>query len=122
MLMTMGEFLRDVLIIFMLVLWFWLLITVMSDLFRRHDVGGFAKVMWVIFLILLPYLGIFLYLLTQGSGMGERAAAQASKARDELRHVVGFSAADEITKLEDLKAKGTISDTEYKAMRARLIG
>jgi hypothetical protein len=117
----MGEFLRDVLIIFMLVLWFWLLITVMSDLFRRHDIGGFSKVLWVIFLIVLPYLGIFLYLLTQGTGMGERSVAQASKARDELRNVIGFSAADELKKIDDLKADGKISEAEYKTMRARLI-
>jgi hypothetical protein len=121
MLMTLGEFLRDVLIIFMLVLWFWLLITVMSDLFRRHDIGGFSKVIWVILLIVLPYFGIFIYLLTQGSGMGERSVAQAAKVRDDLRNVIGFSAADELKKIDDLKADGKISDAEYKSMRARII-
>ncbi|WP_207790566.1 SHOCT domain-containing protein [Polymorphobacter fuscus] len=115
-------FLLDVLIIFVFIMWFWLLITVMGDLFRRHDVGGFAKVIWVIFLVLLPYLGVFAYLLTQGSGMARRNMAQAEKARDELRSIVGFSAADELEKLDRLKAAGSISADEHASLRARLVG
>ena len=77
-------------------MWFWPLITVTSDLFRRHDVNGIRKVLWVILLIVLPYVGIFAYLLTQGRGMAERNQARAQHARDELRHMVDFSTADEI--------------------------
>jgi hypothetical protein len=118
---TFGTFMVDVFVIFMFVLWIWLLISVFSDLFRRHDISGGAKVMWVIFLIILPYLGVFAYLLTQGGGMAERNQAQATKAREEMRNIVGFSAADEIRKLDELKAKGSITDAEYQKLRARLI-
>ncbi len=119
--MTFMTFLLDVLIIFVFIMWFWLLITVMADLFRRHDVGGFAKVIWVIFLVLLPYIGVFAYLLTQGSGMAKRNMAQAQEARDQLRSIVGFSAADEIEKLDKLKAAGTITAEEYAGLRSRLV-
>lgn len=116
-----GTFLVDVFVVFMFVLWIWLLISVFSDLFRRDDISGGAKVIWVIFLIILPYLGVFSYLLTQGGGMAERNQAQATKAREEIRNIVGFSAADEIRKLDELKAKGSITDAEYQKLRTRLI-
>lgn len=119
--MTLATFFLDVLIIFIFIMWFWLLITVMSDLFRRDDVGGFGKVIWVIFLVLLPYLGVFAYLLTQGGGMARRNIAQAEKAREQLRSFVGFSAADEIEKLDKLKAAGTITAEEYTRLRARAL-
>ena len=77
--------------------------------------------LWVILLIVLPYIGIFAYLLTQGDGMAERTEAQAKHAQDNLRQVVGFSAADEIEKLNRLKAAGTISDQEFGRLRARLV-
>ncbi|MGC1408357.1 MAG: PLDc N-terminal domain-containing protein [Acetobacteraceae bacterium] len=118
---TFTNFVTDIFAIFMFILWFWLLITVTSDLFRRHDVTGFVKVLWVILLIVLPYVGIFAYLLTQGRGMAERNQARAQHARDELRHMVGFSTADEIEKLDRLKSSGSISDKEYTLLRARLI-
>jgi cbb3-type cytochrome oxidase subunit 3 len=119
---TFTNFLADAFAIFMFVLWFWLLIIVSGDLFRRHDVSGFAKVLWVIAFVLFSYIGVFAYLLTQGRGMAERNQARAREARDELRQVVGFSAADEIAKLDALKAKGSISDQEYSRLRAKLIG
>jgi Phospholipase_D-nuclease N-terminal len=118
---TFRNFLVDAFAIFMFVVWFWLLIIVFSDLFRRRDLSGLAKVLWVILLIVLPYIGIFAYLLTQGWGMAERNEAQAEQARDKLRQVVGFSAADEIEKLNRLKAAGTISDQEYGRLRTRLV-
>src|SRR5215831_1997948 len=91
---TFTNFATDLLAVFLFILWFWLLITVASDLFRRTDVSGFSKILWVILLIVLPYIGIFAYLLTQGRGMAERNRSQARQARDELRQMVGFSAAD----------------------------
>lgn len=118
---TFTNFVTDVFAIFMFVLWFWLFITVASDLFRRHDISGFAKVAWIIFLILLPYIGIFAYLLTQGRGMAERNQEAAKNAQKELRQIVGFSAADEIEKLDKLKASGSITEDEFKTLRARLI-
>jgi Phospholipase_D-nuclease N-terminal len=118
---SFGDFLLDVLAIFVFVLWFWLLITVIGDLFRRHDISGWGKAIWVIALILFPYLGVFIYLISQSRGMAERNIQRAQQARDELRHVVGFSAADEIDKLERLKNAGTISNEEYTRLRARVM-
>src|SRR5271156_2086859 len=104
---TFTNFVADAFTIFMFILWFWLLIVATGDLFRRHDVSGFAKVLWVIAFILFSYIGVFAYFLTQGRGMAERNQARANEARDELRQMVGFSAADEITKLDNLKAAGS---------------
>ena len=118
---SFGNFLLDVFSIFIFVLWFWLLITVLSDLFRRGDVSGLGKTLWVIVLIVFPYLGVFIYLISQGRGMAERNSHRAQQAREELRHVVAFSAADEIEKLERLKNSGTISNEEYSRLRARVV-
>lgn len=118
---TFANFVTDVFAVFVFILWFWLIITVAGDLFRRHDVSGFGKVLWVILLIILPYIGIFAYLLTQGRGMAERNEARARQARDDLRHIVGFSAADEIEKLDRLKAAGSISPEEYARLRSRIV-
>ena len=118
---TFTNFITDLLAIFLFFLWFWLLVVVASDLFRRHDLSGLVKVLWVILLILLPYLGIFIYLLTQGHGMAERNQERAKQARDELRHFVGYSVADEIEKLDRLKTAGKISEQEYGRLRARIV-
>jgi hypothetical protein len=118
---TFTNFITDLLAIFLFFLWFWLLVVVASDLFRRHDLSGFSKVLWVILLILLPYLGIFVYLITQGHGMAERNQERARQARDELRQFVGYSPADEIEKLEQLKSAGKISEQEYGRLRARIV-
>jgi len=118
---TFSNFLLDVFVIFMFIMWFWLLITVFSDLFRRKDISGGGKILWLILLILLPYIGVFAYLLTQAPNMAERSEADARKAREDLREIVGFSAADEIAKLDKLKASGSISADEYAKLRAKLI-
>jgi predicted membrane channel-forming protein YqfA (hemolysin III family) len=118
---TFSNFLADVLSIFIFVLWFWLLITVFSDLFRRHDISGWAKAIWVIALIIFPYLGIFIYLITQHRGMAERQSQRVQQAREDMRHFVGYSVADEIEKLERLKNSGTISNDEYTRLRARAV-
>ena len=117
---TFPNFLTDVLSIFIFVLWFWLLITVFGDLFRRHDIGGWGKTLWVIGLIVFPYFGVFVYLIVQHRGMAERQNQRAQQAREELRRVVGFSAADEIEKLERLKNSNTISSEEYQRLRAQV--
>jgi predicted membrane channel-forming protein YqfA (hemolysin III family) len=118
---TFSNFLADVLSIFIFVLWFWLLITVFGDLFRRHDIGGWGKTLWVIGLIVFPYIGVFVYLIAQHRGMAERQNQRAQQAREELRRVVGFSAADEIEKLERLKNSNTISAEEYERLRAQVV-
>ena len=119
--LTFGTFLLDALFIFFFVVWFWILIRVLMDLFRRKDMSGVSKVLWVIFLVVLPYIGVFAYLMTQGWTMGERDVEQAEAAREQLRSVVGFSVADEIVKLDKLKADGAITDAEYQKLRAKLI-
>ena len=118
---TFSNFLADVLSIFIFVLWFWLLITIFGDLFRRHDISGWAKAIWVIAVIIFPYLGILIYLITQHRGMAERQSQRVQQAREEMRHLVGYSVADEIEKLGRLKNSGTISAEEYTRLRARAV-
>jgi len=118
---TYRNFLLDALAIFVFIVWFWLLITVAADLFRRHDISGWIKALWVIAWIVVPYLGVLAYLIFQGGGMAERNVQQAHQARDELRRVVGYSVADEIEKLNRLKQAGSISDAEYTQLRAKLV-
>jgi hypothetical protein len=118
---TYRNFLMDVLAIFIFIVWFWLLIVVFGDLFRRHDISGWTKAVWVIALIVFSYIAVLAYLIFQGRGMAERNVQQAQLARDELRRVVGFSVADEIQKLDGLKKAGSISDTEFATLRARLV-
>jgi uncharacterized membrane protein len=118
--LTFGTFLLDAIFIFFFVVWFWILIRVLSDLFRRKDISGGAKILWVIFLVVLPYIGIFAYILTQGWGMDEREGERATAAREQFRSAIGFSAADEIAKLDKLKADGAISEEEYQKLRGRL--
>jgi len=118
---TFRNFLVDALAIFVFIVWFWLLITVASDLFRRHDISGWAKAIWVIALIVAPYIGVLAYLIFQGQGMTDRSLQRASDAREELRRVVGFSAADEIEKLDRLKKAGSINEAEFARLRAKLV-
>ena len=118
---TFTNFLADVLAVFLFVVWLWLLITVANDLFRRHDISGWGKALWVIALILFSYLAIFVYLISQGKSMAARNAEQAKESRDELRRIVGFSVADELSKLEALKKAGTITDAEYGRLRGKLV-
>src|SRR5258708_270150 len=123
---TFRNFLADAFAVFMFVLWFWLLIIVISDLFRRHDVSGWVKAIWVIALIVFPYLGIFAYIITQSRGMAERSGKQAEQARDDLRRAAGFSPADEIEKLHRLGQSGLQGGEDgrrcgpWRAMRVAL--
>ena len=118
---TYRNFLMDALAIFVFIVWFWLLITVAADLFRRHDISGWIKALWVIAWIVVPYLGVLAYLIFQGRGMAERNVQQTQQARDELRRVVGYSVADEIEKLNRLKQAGSINDAEFTQLRAKLV-
>ena len=118
---TFRNFLTDAFAVFMFVLWFWLLITVIGDLFLRHDISGWGKAICVIALIVFPYLAIFVYLITQSRGMAERRSQQVQQAREDLRRTVGFSTADEIEKLDRLKKSGSITDQEFDRLRAKLV-
>ena len=118
---TYSNFLMNVIAIFAFVVWFWLLVVIFGDLVRRNDISGWGKALWVIGLVIFSYLGILAYLLTQGRGMAERNAQQAQHARDEMRRAVGFSVADEITKLDQLKKSGSITDDEFRRLRAKVV-
>jgi hypothetical protein len=111
---------------FVLVIWFWLLIVIFSDIFRSQDMGGGAKALWVIFVIVLPFLGIFVYLIARGGKMHERAAAQAAKQQEAFDAAVkqaagSTSSADDLAKLADLKAQGVLTDAEFEAQKAKLL-
>jgi len=113
---------------FLFIIWIWLLITVFIDIFRSHDMGGGAKALWVIFVIILPFLGVFVYLLARGGKMHERAAADAAqqqKAFDSyVRQAAGTEGADtasQLSKLADLKAQGVITDAEFEAQKAKVL-
>ena len=110
----------------MFFIWIWLLIMVFSDIFRSHDLKGFHKFLWIFFIILLPYLGVFVYLLARGHKMSEHAidAAQKEDAarRQYIQQVAATtSPADELAKLADLKKNGTITDAEYDQMKAKVL-
>ena len=117
-----GDFILAMLSFFFFVIWIWLLIMVFSDIFRRHDIGGGVKTLWVIFVFIVPYFGVFIYLISQGRGMAERAqrmqAAQVSQVRQEM----SYSVADELEKLDRLHQQGSLSDAEYQQARARALG
>ena len=113
-------------IFFAWVFWFWLLITVFSDLFRRHDLSGGMKTLWVLFVIFLPFLGVFFYLITQGKDMGERAQRQAQAARAdfdaEVRSAAGSGGpAAEIEKAKQLLDSGAITQAEFDAIKAKAL-
>jgi hypothetical protein len=121
-----GQVFLSMLWFFMFFIWIWLLIVVFSDIFRSHDLGGFAKFLWVIFIIVLPYLGVFVYLIARGGKMHEHAvqAAQAQDAamRAYVQSAAGStSSADELAKLADLKSKGVIDDAEFQRLKAKAL-
>jgi Short C-terminal domain/Phospholipase_D-nuclease N-terminal len=122
-----GQVFLSMLYFFLFFIWIWLLITVFADIFRSHDLGGFAKALWVIFVILVPYLGVFIYLIARGHKMSEHAleAAQAQDAaqREYIQSAVGAapSTADELARLADLKSQGVISDAEFEQLKAKAI-
>ena len=119
---TMLEF-------FALIIWIFILFTVVIDLFRSHDVGGGAKAVWLIFILFLPLIGVLVYLIVRGGGMHERQVQQAQaqqKAFDEYvqraaSKAPGTSTADELAKLAELKTNGTITDAEFEAQKSKLL-
>ena len=120
-----GQVFWSMLWFFLFFIWIWLLIIVFSDVFRSHDLSGVAKAIWVIFIILLPYLGVFVYLIARGHKMQEHAVeaaqAQDTAMRQYVQSVAPVSPADELAKLADLKAKGVIDDAEYERLKAKAL-
>jgi hypothetical protein len=121
------DVLWTMLVIFAWVIWFWLLIVVFGDLFRRHDIGGGKKVVWLIFVIFLPFIGVFAYLIANSDGMAQRSAerAEAQKAQfdDYVRTTAGGGggAAAEIDKAKQLLDSGAISQQEFDAIKAKAL-
>ena len=113
---------------FLFIIWIWLLIMVFMDVFRSHDMSGWAKALWVIFIIVLPFLGVFVYLIARGGKMHERAAEQAAQQQKAFDQYVqqaagtpGASTADQLSKLADLKSQGVLSDAEFDAQKAKIL-
>jgi hypothetical protein len=121
-----GQVLWSILWLFLFVLWFWLLIAIFGDLFRDRSLSGWAKAAWCFFVILLPYLGIFVYLIVRGHGMSDRAMA-AAKAQQEqfdsyVRETAGVSPADQIARAKQLLDEGAINQAEFDRLKQRALG
>lgn len=113
---------------FLFFVWIWLLIVVFADIFRSPDMGGWAKALWTIFVIVMPYLGVFVYLIARGHKMGEHAAQQAQAQDAAFRAYVkdaagngSSSPAAELDRLADLKARGVIDDAEFNRLKAKVV-
>ena len=123
---SFGDVMWSMLVFFVWILWFWLLFTVFGDLFSRHDIGGWGKAAWVIFVIIVPFLGTFIYLIAEGRKMGERAAQRAqnqqSQMDDYVRSVASSgSATEEIAKGKQLLDSGAISEAEFDQLKAKAL-
>ena len=124
-----GEVLLTMIYFVFLFIWIWLLISVFADLFRSHDLSGGAKAVWAIGIIILPYIGVFVYLIVRGHRMGEHAV-EAAKAQDaafrayvrDAAESGGDTHADQLQKLADLKSQGFIDDTEFARLKAKVVG
>ncbi len=122
---SFGDLLLTVFEIFLFVIWFWILFTIIGDLFRDHAMSGWAKAAWIIFLVFIPYISMFVYLIARGSGMRERALQAQSEAKHHFDSYVQEQAhsspADELHKLADLKEKGALSEAEFEQAKAKLL-
>jgi hypothetical protein len=120
----LGDALLTVLSIFFLVIFIWILIAILTDLFRDHELSGWAKAAWAFFLIVVPYVTAFVYLIARGQGMRERSIREQAEAQKEaeayVRRVAGSSPVDELHKLVELKEKGAISQEEFDSMKAKI--
>jgi uncharacterized membrane protein YgcG len=117
-------------IFFLWILWFWLLFTVFADIFRRHDLSGWGKTGWLVFCIILPFLGVFIYLITQSDGMGQRNIERAQSQQQQFDSYVrqaagtgggGGGAAGEIERAKALLDNGTITQAEFDAIKQKAL-
>ena len=124
-----GQVFWSMIWFFLFFIWIWILITVFIDLFRSHDLSGWAKALWVIFVIVLPYLGVFVYLIARGHKMAEDAQESAQAQQNAFNAAVrqaagsggGGSTADELARLADLKKQGVIDDAEFETLKQKAI-
>ena len=122
---SFGDVMYSMLVFFLWILWFWLLFTVFGDLFSRHDIGGWAKAGWSVFVIILPFLGVFIYLIAEGKSMGERAMQRAQGQQrqmdDYVRSVASSGPTDQIAKGKELLDSGAITQAEFDALKAKAL-
>jgi hypothetical protein len=122
---SFGELLLLVVEVFLFVIWIWILFTIITDLFRDHEMSGWAKALWILLLVFIPYLTALVYLIVRGSGMRDRtvkAQAEAKKHFDDyVRHEAHTTPADELHKLNDLREKGALSDEEFQRAKDKLL-
>src|SRR5262245_34640635 len=123
---TFWQVIWTMFIFFMWVIWIWLLFVVFADLFRRHDVGGWAKAGWTAFVILLPFLGVLVYLIAEGKGMGERKQAEMQAAQSDFDSYVQQVAAqsdpaEQIAKAKELLDSGAITQAEFDGIKAKAL-
>ncbi len=122
---SFGELLLVVVEIFLFVVWIWILFTIITDLFRDHEMSGWAKALWILFLVFIPFLTGLVYLIARGSGMRDRAIkaqTDAKKHFDEyVREQANTSPADELHKLNELREKGALSQAEFDQAKAKLL-
>ena len=124
-----GQVFWSMLYFFLFFIWIWLLISVFGDIFRSHDLGGGAKALWTIFVIVVPYLGVFVYLIARGHKMQDHAVEQAQQIDAAQRAYIkdavtdgGAGSAAEIAKLADLRDKGVINQAEFEKAKAKALG
>ena len=129
-----GQVLWSIIWLFLFVVWLWLIITLFSDIMRSDDLSGWGKALWALFIIFLPFIGIFAYLIVRGSGMSDRAVKEAEKQDAAMRQYVqsvsggsggsggGVSPAEQVEKLAALHAEGKLTDEEFAAAKAKALG
>jgi ABC-type transport system involved in cytochrome bd biosynthesis fused ATPase/permease subunit len=122
----LGDALVTVLSLFFIIIWIWILIAILSDLFRDHELSGWWKAVWVLFLIFIPFLTALIYLIARGQGMRDRAAKAQAEAQKHFHDYVRDTAAaaspgEELSRLADLKERGAISDEEYDKLKAKVV-
>src|SRR4029453_4909988 len=122
---TFGQVMWTILVLFAWILFFWLLFMVFGDLFRRDDISGWGKAAWVIFVIFVPFLGCFVYLISQGHKIGERNMQQAQAAQAQMdshiKSVTGSGSAEQVAKAKELLDSGAISQAEYDQLKAKAL-
>jgi hypothetical protein len=126
--MNVWQVMLEIFWFMLLVAWFWLIISIITDIFRDTELSGFAKGVWCLFVILLPWVGVLCYMIARGHGMAERSARQAAANDQQFRSYVrdvagsGTGVADEIERLSRLRADGTITDQEYELAKQQVLG
>ena len=120
------EIFWTMLIFFAFIVWIWILFTVFADIFRRRDIGGGGKTLWIIFVIILPFLGVFVYLIAEHNGMTERAISQQQEAKSQMDQYVRSVAAqgdpaEQIAKAKTLLDQGTITQAEFDQIKSKAL-